>query len=186
MPKDADDRIRSALETYARDPNQNQKKGVLLTPQDGFFLYGNRFCSITGYELELFSESYQVQGKAVTKPLFFSLLPGRFEAVGGNLSGPLLVSLIFQIHLEEDEPLRGILLAVEQEAELSLFSDASTEALYRLSRRVNGRLNPIIPPDEGLRQYGEMLRRNDLHLLTELYLQGRKLKELSHHFPFAL
>lgn len=186
MPKDVEDRISSALEKYAHDHDRNQKKGVLLIPQGGYFLYGNRFCSITEYELELFGESVQIQGKAVTKPVFFSVLPSRFEAVGDQLSGPLLVSLIFQIRLGEDEPLRGILLAVEQEAEFSLFSDASTEALYRLSRRVSIRPNPIISPDEELHQYAETLRRNDLHMLTELYMQGRKLKDLPLHFPLVL
>lgn len=181
MPKDVEDRVRSALEKYARDPDRNRKKGVLLTPQGGYFLYGNRFCSITEYELELFSESVQIQGKAVTEPIFFSILSGSFEAAGEKLHGSLLVSLIFQISLGEDEPLRGVLLAVEQEAELSLFSDASTEALYRLSRRVNMRPSPNVPPDEGLRQYAETLRRNDLHMLTELYMQGQRLKDLPLH-----
>ena len=178
MPKDVEDRVHSALEKYARDPDRNRKKGVLLTPQGGYFLYGNRFCSITEYELELFGKSVQMQGKTVREPVFFSILPRHFEAVGERLHGSLLVSLIFQISLGEDEPLRGILLAVEQEVELSLFSDASMEALYRLSRRANIRSSPIVPPDEGLRQYAESLRRNDLHALTELYMRGQKLKDL--------
>lgn len=53
MSKDIKGPILSALERYERDPDKNGKKAVLLTPQGGYFLYGNRFCGIEEYELEL-------------------------------------------------------------------------------------------------------------------------------------
>lgn len=177
MSKAVDDPILSALKKYERVPAQNDKKAILLMPECGYFLYGNRFCSITEYELEFYNQSLLFQGKSVSKPLFFSVLPGCFHVAGE--SEAKLVSLIFKISLEEDEPLRGILLAVEQEAELSLFSDAAIEALYRLSRQTSIRPNHIVPPDEALCQYAEAIRRNDLHLLASLYLRGRQLKSAS-------
>lgn len=178
MPKESKGPVFSALKAYEQDPAQNVKKAVLLTPQGGYFLYGNRFCELAEYELEFFSESSQIQGKTVPKPMFFSILPDGFRAVGELMDTPTLVSLIFRINLGEDEPLRGILLALGQEAQLSLFSDASVEALYRLARRSHTCPNRASPPDEEMRQYAEVLRRKELHGLTSLYLQGKQLKHL--------
>lgn len=62
MSKSIDDSILSALREYERGPDQNEKKAVLLTPRGGFFLYGNRFCSIREYDLELRSDALQLQG----------------------------------------------------------------------------------------------------------------------------
>ena len=182
MPKDVEDRIQSALEKYARDPDKNQKKGVLLTPQGGFFLYGNRFCGIEEYNLELFSEDLQIQGNTVQTPLFFSILQNGLSVTGDRPCRTELVSLIFHIRLDEDEPLRGIMLARKQEVQLTLFCDPSTEELYRLSRRIGAYSAAQVPPDEGLQRYAEGLRRNDLHWLTSLYLQGRQLKHPSDLF----
>lgn len=178
MSESMDNPVLSALKKYEQNPARNEKKAVLLMPQGGYFLYGNRFCSMAEYELEFYSETLKIQGKSVPEPLFFSILSGDFHVTGAAPCFPKLVSLIFQISFGTDEPLRGILLALEGEAKLSLFSDASTEALYRLSRRCNPRPDKIIPPDEELCQYAETLRRNDLHSLTELYLRGQTLKEL--------
>ena len=176
MPKEVKDQIQSALEKYAHDPDKNRKKGVLLTPQGGFFLYGNRFCSIEEYELELFSENFQVQGSTVHRPLLFSIQQDGFCVTGDKPCKAELVSLIFHIKLDEDDLLRGIMLAFEQEIQLALFCDPSTEELYRLSRRIGACPAAQIPPDDRLQQYAEKIRRNDLHWLTSLYLQGRQLK----------
>ena len=176
MSKSIDDTILSALQKYERGPDQNEKKAVLLTPRGGFFLYGNRFCSIREYDLELRSDALQLQGGAVDSPIFLSCTQGRLSAAGCS---PRLVSLIFHIELgEEDGLLRGILLAREDEARFSLFCDASIEEVYRLSRKRE--IPPYLwtPPDEELRQYAEGLRRNDLHGLTGLYLCGRPVKSL--------
>lgn len=177
MPGSFEDKVLSALEGYARDPDKTQKKGVLLTPQGGFFLYGNRFCSIKKYELELFSKDFQVQGNTVRKPLFFSILQDGLCVTGDMSYKTDLVSLIFHIKLDEDDLLRGIMLALGQNVKFSLFCDPSTEELYRLSRRINAYPAVQITPDEGLQQYTEEMRRNDLHWLTTLYLQGRQLKQ---------
>lgn len=176
MPKDVRDPIQSALEKYAHDPGKDQKKGVLLTPQNGFFLYGNRFCNIEEYELEFLSEDVQIHGSTVHRPLFFSILQGGLCVTGDTPCGAKLVSLIFHIKLDEDDLLRGILLAQEHEVQFALFCDPSTEELYRLSRKIGVYPAVQIPPDDGLQQYAEEIRRNDLHWLTGLYLQGRQLK----------
>ena len=176
MPRDAEDGVQAALEKYAHNPDKNQKKGVLLTPQGGFFLYGNRFCSIEKYELEFFSEDLQIQGSTVPSPLFFSILQDGFCVTGDKLYKPKLVSLIFHIRLDDDDLLRGIMLALESEVQLALFCDPSTEELYRLSRRIGTYPAVQIPPDDGLQRYAEEIRRNDLHWLTGLYLQGQQLK----------
>lgn len=82
MPRSFEDKVLSALEGYAHDPDKSQKKGVLLTPQGGFFLYGNRFCSIEEYELELHSEDLQIQGRTVYQPLFFSIMQNSLCVTG--------------------------------------------------------------------------------------------------------
>ena len=179
MPKDAEDLIQSALEKYVRDPDKSQKKGVVLTPQGGFFLYGNRFCSIEKYELELFSEDFQVQGSTVQRPLFFSILQDGFCVTGDKPCKPEFVSLIFHIKLDDDDLLRGIMLALEQKVQFALFCDPSTEELYRLTRRIGACPSVQIPPDDELQRCAEEIRRNDLHWLTGLYLRGQQLKRLN-------
>ena len=176
MPKEVKDQIQSALEKFARDLDKNQKKGVLLTPQGGFFLYGNRFCSIEEYELELFSEDFQVQGSSVQRPLFFSILRDSLCVTGDKPRNAELVSLIFHIKLDEDDLLRGIMLALKQEVQFTLFCDPSTEDLYRLSRKTVVYPAAQIPPSDGLQRYAEEIRRNDLHWLTDLYLQGKQFR----------
>lgn len=176
MPKDVKDPIQSALEKYAYAPDKSQKKGVLLTPQSGFFLYGNRFCSIEKYELELFSKDFQVQGSTVHRPLFFSILRDGLHITGDKFCNAELVSLIFHVKLDEDDLLRGIMLALEQEVQFTLFCDPSTEDLYRLSRKIGVYPVAQIPPGDRLQQCAEEIRRNDLHWLTSLYLQGEQLK----------
>lgn len=179
MPKKAKDQIQSALEKYAHDPDGNQKKGILLTPQGGFFLYGNRFCSIEEYELELVSKDFQMEDSTVQKPLFFSILQDGLCVMGDKPCNPELVSLIFHIKLDEDNLLRGIMLAVGQDVRFALFCDPSIEDLYRLSRRIGTHPAVQIPPDDGLQRYAEKVRRNDLHWLTGLYLRGQQLKRLN-------
>ena len=179
MLRNVEDQIQLALEKYVRDSDKNQKKGVLLTPQGGFFLYGNRFCSIEEYELEFFSEDFQVQGSIVHGPLFFNILQDDFFVTGDRPYKVELVSPIFHIKLDEDDLLRGIILALEREVQLTLFCDPATEELYRLSRRIGVYRAAQIPPDDGLLRYSEEIRRNDLHWLTSLYLQGRQLKHPS-------
>lgn len=175
MPKSMVDPIAAILSEYERDPARNEKKAVLLTPQGGYFLYGNRFCSIRDYELEFQSDSCQVQSKSVQMPLFLGILQDRFHAVGPEPCQTELVSLIFHIDLGEEELLRGILLALKQEVRFVLFCDAAIEELYRLSRKTSKTSWPPLPPGESLQQHAENLRRNDLHGLTELYLRGRPI-----------
>lgn len=178
MSKGMMDPILSILEVYERDPARNEKKALLLTPQGSYFLYGNRFCSILDYDLEFQSDLCRIQGKSVQSTIFLGLLQDGFHAVGEQPHKPDLVSLIFHIDIGEGELLRGILLAIGQEARFVLFCDAAAEELYRLSRKINVPTQPQILPDADLQQYAENLRRSDLHGLTGLYLQGRPLKSL--------
>lgn len=179
MSKGIDDPILSALRAYERSPDRDGKKAVLLMPQGGYFLYGNRFCSIREYDLELQSDSVQLQGGEVNTPIFLLRTQEGFSTVGAQQCSPQLVSLIFHIDLgEEDGLLRGIFLAKEKDAKLVLFCDEAIEELYRLSRKREGQPLPQLPPDEDLRQYAESLRRKDLHGLTGLYLSGKPLKSL--------
>ena len=174
MPRNNGDPILTVLKKYERDPNRNHKTAVLLTPQGGYFLYGNRFCSILDYELELISDSSQIQGRIVQKALFFGVMQDGFQAVGEKIGTPESVSLIFHIDLgEEDDLLRGILLAVGQEYRFALFCDETVEELYRLSHRTNPYSVKSVLPDEDLRQQAEQIRRNDLHTLTGFYLQSK-------------
>jgi len=170
--------VLSALKKYERESEGSGKKALLLTPQGGYFLYGNRFCSIQGFELELVCDSCVIQGKSVQSPIFLGILQDGFFAVGEQVHDPKLISVIFHVDLEEDEPLRGILLVLGREVRFSLFSDAAFEDLYRLSRKTYQHPIWSVPPDEELKQQAEQLRRNDLHSLTGLYLQGHSLKEL--------
>lgn len=175
MPKDIIDPILSILKAYEHDPVKNDKKAVLLTPQGGYYLYGNRFCNILDYELEFQSDSCRIQGKSVQNTMFFGLLQNGFHTVIEKEHRPRLVSLIFHIDLGEGELLRGILLALDREARFALFCDEAIEKLYRLSRETGIPPEPHILPGESLQQYAESLRRNDMHGLTELYLRGTAL-----------
>ena len=176
MSKGMKDPILSALRDYERAPEQSCKKAVLLTPGGGYFLYGNRFCGIQDYELELKADSCQIESGNVLEPLLIGVFSDKFHVIGERPYVPEFVSLIFHIDLgEEDGMLRGILLARETEARFALFCDAAVEDLYRLSRRPDALPTAGIPPDELLRQQAEEIRRADLHGLTGLYLQSRRL-----------
>ena len=82
MPRNNGAPILTVLKKYERDPDRNHKKAVLLTPQGGYFLYGNRFCSVLDYELELISDSSQIQGCTVQKALFSALCRTAFKRLG--------------------------------------------------------------------------------------------------------
>lgn len=178
VPKRLDDPVLAALKEYGQLPGDTAKKGVLLTPAGGYFLYGDRFCSMEEFELEFMDADCRIQGREVPSPLFFCIQPGTLRVTGDRPYSPTLVSLIFHIRLEQDEPLRGILLSAGQEMRFALFTDAETEELYRLSRKAAPNSIARVPPEDTLEEYGEELRRNDLHWLTNLYLQGRQVRYL--------
>lgn len=175
MTKGMMDPIAAVLSEYEHDPARNEKKAVLLTPQGGYFLYGNRFCSILDYELDFRSDSCRIQGNSVQMPMFLGHLQDRFHAVGTELYKTELVSLLFHIDLGEGELLRGILLAVGEEARFALFCDQAIEELYRLSRKTGVPSGAYVLPNGSLQKYAEDMRRNDLHGLTALYLKGEAI-----------
>jgi len=172
MPKNSKDHIYSALKQYENIAEKSEKKAVLLCPEGGYFLYGNRFCSIEEYDLEVLAGSSQIQGDSVIQPLFLCVCRDVLTAAG--IEQPEYISLIFHIGLEDGELLRGILLGEKQEAELVLFTDEKIENLYRMSRRLN-KQRIIVSPDDTLSQQAEDIRKNDLQWLTELYLSGKRL-----------
>lgn len=178
MSTDIKEPILSALRQYEHSPEVNDKKGFLLTSEGGYFLYGNRFCDIQDYELELVSDTLQFQGQRVQIPLFFSLSPAGLRVETERPCFPTLISLIFHIGMGDDEPLRGILLALGQEVQFSLFSDPTIEALYRLGRKGTCTPSRAASPDETLSQHAQDLRKNDLRALAGLYLKGKSLSGL--------
>lgn len=176
MPKQKTDPILSALKDYERA--SGDKKAALLTPQGGYFLFGNRFCPMDTYELSMTDAACQIEGTQVKSSILFSVLPDGFHAVGERQYTPEIVSLIFRVGLSEDEQLRGILLSVGTLARLAMFCDPMIEEVYRLSRQAQRPPGRAFPPDEVLEQYAEDIRRRDLHGLTDLYLRGQQLKNL--------
>lgn len=177
MSRGMHDPILSILRSYERSPECTGKEAVLLTPQGGYFLYGNRFCGIADYELEFRNSSCQIQGKTVERALFFGQIEGAFHAVGTEGGQFEALSLIFHVDLGDNELLRGILLAIGPNVQFALFCDEAVESLYRLAYKSRRMENPYkFPPDENLQQYAEKLRRNDLHGLTGLYLRSMPLK----------
>ena len=184
MPKQNTDPILSALKDYEHAPGD--KKAALLTPQGGYFLFGNRFCPIDTYELSMTDAACRIEGAQVQSPVFFSILPDGFHAIGERRYTPEMVSLIFRVGLSGDEQLRGILLSVGTQARLAIFCDPAIEEVYRLSWQVQGLRSQTFPPDEMLEQYAEDIRRRDLHGLTDLYLHGEQLKRLPYYAAFPV
>lgn len=173
MPENLEDRILCALKQYEGIPAKLEKKAVLLTPNGGYFLYGNRFCSISGYELEMSAGPVQMQVARVTRSLFFSVCQSALTVAG--VEQPEYVSLIFHMDLGEDGLLRGILFCAGQDADLVLFTDEKVEKIYRTSCRLNQAKRVRLPPEGELCKAAENIRQNDLRWLTALYLNGRKL-----------
>lgn len=179
MSNNTKDPVLTALEEYEQFPASNDKKAFLLTPEGGFFLYGNRFCTMQEYELDLVSKDRQIWGQRVTgSPLFVMLSAGGLRIEPGQPCTPALVSLIFHVATGADELLRGILLALGSEVQFSLFSDKSLEDLFRLARKpILTEIINVLPGQEVF-QYAADQRQNDLRCLANLYLHGRPLKHL--------
>ncbi len=94
MSKVCKDPILSALRSYERAPEQSGKKAVLLTPGGGYFLYGNRFCSIRDYELELEADSCQIRGETVREPLFWRMMSQQEKILSKTFVAIILISMI--------------------------------------------------------------------------------------------
>lgn len=173
------DEIIRALQQYEREPCS--KKGVLLTPIGGYYLYDNRFCGLRDFELCLSGPDLQIQAQAVPCGLFFGM-------VGDTLSwsvrdtGPFTpdrLSLIFHISFDsEDSLLRGILFSNGSKAHMALFTDAEMEELYRAVASTAQSPPLAAVPDKELQDCAAACARNDLHRLTALYLHGQKISQL--------
>lgn len=170
------DAVAKALEAFMRE--KRSKRGFLLTEGGAFFLYDNKFCSISEYDIRLKSRDYNLFGNAVNQPIFAALSGN--ELLGTAISeGEIKVNclrLTFHIPCGEtsEELLRGIFFAKGQQAQLALFSDpAIEEVILMIEKTVE---TTLFPPFSELLEQNESCNRSDLRMLTELYLKGQALK----------
>lgn len=173
------DRILTALRQYEQEPRE--KRAVLLTPTGGYYLFDQRFCGISEYELSLAGKELYVQGSSVPCGVFLGVVGNTLQWAATNTDHfqPDRLSLIFHIALDEErELLRGILFARCQTAYLSLFTDPDMEELYRAVSIPTSESTPENVISEDLSAYAQDCARRDLHKLTALYLHGGKLSQL--------
>lgn len=173
------DRILSALRQYEQEPRE--KRAVLLTPTGGYYLFDQRFCSISEYELSLAGKELCVQGTSVPCGVFLGVVRNvlQWAATDTDNFQSDRLSLIFHIALgEESELLRGILFARHQAAYLSLFTDPNMEELYRAVSIPTLESTSENTISEDLSAYAQDCARRDLHKLTALYLHSNKLSQL--------
>lgn len=173
------DEIVRSLQQYEKE--SCSKRGVLLTPGGGYYLYGNRFCGLRDFELCLSGPDLQIQAQAVPCGLFFGMA-GDTLSWSARDTGPFTpdrLSLIFHIPFDsEDSLLRGILFANGSKAHMALFTDAEMEELYRaVAATAQSPLSTDVP-DKELQDCAAACARNDLHRLTALYLHGQKTSQL--------
>lgn len=170
------DAVAKALDAFMRE--KRSKRGFLLTEGGAFFLYDNKFCSISEYDIRLKSCDYNLFGKAVNQPVFASLSGN--ELLGAAIpEGEITVDslrLTFHIPCGEtpEELLRGVFFAKGQQARLALFTDpAIEEVILMIEKTVE---ITLFPPFSELLEQNESCNRSDLRMLTELYLKGQALK----------
>ena len=173
------DKLSTALRQYERE--QHTKKGVLLLPDSGYYLFDRQFCGIQEYELSLTGQDTHIQGNHVPCGLFFGMVEDklRWSVKGTGDFQPEQLSLIFHIVLgEEEDLLRGILFIRQQNACFSLFTDPDIEKLYRTASQPVQTGPPAIAAGKDLIDYARSCTRSDLHRLTALYLHGNRLSQL--------
>lgn len=170
------DAVAKALEAFMRE--KRSKRGFLLTEGGAFFLYDNKFCSISEYDIRLKSHDYNLFGQSVNQPVFASLSGNKLLGTAvpeGEITADSL-RLTFHIPCGEtaEELLRGIFFAKGQQAQLALFSDPAIEKIILMIEKA-AELT-LFPPFPELLAQNESCNRSDLRMLTELYLKGQTLK----------
>lgn len=167
--------IARALKRFAK--LRTAKRGFLFLQAGAYFLYDNQFCGIDDYQMRLQSEPYHFDGRQTERSLFVGTTEER--VVGAALpERPLEIDsmrLIFHIACgpSPEELLRGICLIKSGTVYLSLFSDPSIEKLFLAAEAEPAARAPNTPPDDGLIELQQNVSRNDLRLLTALYLNGQ-------------
>ena len=67
--------VETALIEYIQE--RQDKQGILLTPEGGYYLYGGQFCPIQAFDLSLAADGLCLQGaSSVPLDLFFGLAGG--------------------------------------------------------------------------------------------------------------
>ena len=82
--------VETALIEYIQE--RQDKQGILLTPEGGYYLYGGQFCPIQAFDLSLAADGLCLQGaSSVPLDLFFGLAGGEKPgyAVRGAKKAPL-------------------------------------------------------------------------------------------------
>ncbi len=171
--------LAAALEAYEKDGRS--KKGVLLTQDGGYFLYGNRICSMRDFEITLKSKYIEIQGKDVPSVLFFGIAENElmWSAAENAHIIPHYLSIIFHIQIEvPDRLIHGILFARQDEAYLSMFTDPETENLYRAVVAYVPNEPLIVPIGDDLKLFAQEHDRDKLKILTSLYRNSETLKHM--------
>lgn len=175
------DAVEKALARFMRE--RGTKRGFLLTPMGAYFLYEDKFCSIKDYQIRLKSKSCHLNTSHVEEPLFAGFSTFDKHLWIARPTQPLSMEkfrLVFHIACgaEPDELLRGICFADEGNTHFVLFSNPEIEALFLAAEAKWPDATSPVPPDEELSKLQQQYNRNDLHLLTRLYLQGAISKTL--------
>ena len=159
--------VETALIEYIQE--RQDKQGILLTPEGGYYLYGGQFCPIQAFDLSLAADGLCLQGaSSVPLDLFFGLAGGVLRWCVKKDSDISIerLSLIFHIFFEDGaDLLRGI-----------LFTNPETERLYRaVSAPASRAGSQESDRTAELQSLAAECGQEGLHILTELYLHGHRL-----------
>ena len=169
--------IEAALIEYTQE--RQDKQGVLLTPEGGYYLYGGQFCPIKEFDLSLTADGICLQGASVPLELFLGMAGGalRWCVKKDETVSIERLSLIFHIFFEDKaEMLRGILFVQNGNAHSVLFTNPETEQLYRAVNIPASHTGPQEPGRAAeLQAFATECGQEDLHILTELYVHGQRL-----------
>lgn len=175
------DPVEKALQRFEQE--RSTKRGFLLTPAGAYFLYDSKFCSIDDYHIRLKGGQYYLNGSGVEEPLFVGLTTPQKRLWAATPSQQLAIErlrLAFHVACgaEPDELLRGLCFVQGEEVHFALFSDPAIEELFLAAEHDWPGTAPPVAPDQELAELQQQCGRNDLRLLTALYLKGKNFQEL--------
>ncbi len=170
--------VETALIEYIQE--RQDKQGILLTPEGGYYLYGGQFCPIQAFDLSLAADGLCLQGaSSVPLDLFFGLAGGVLRWCVKKDSDISIerLSLIFHIFFEDGaDLLRGILFVQNGDTHSILFTNPETERLYRaVSAPASRAGSQESDRTAELQSLAAECGQEGLHILTELYLHGHRL-----------
>jgi len=171
------DEIIWAIDQYTH--LRGNKRGFLLTPGNAYFLYDNRFCEISEYQIRLQSQHYHINSSQLEQPLFWGLSGERLlcAATSTQQLEPQALRLVFHVPCG-DEPgglLRGICFVKDTRAYLSLFSDESIETLLLAVETETAARRLSAPPHQDIAEVWQKNNLDRLRLLTALYISSQPL-----------